>query len=309
MGIITVTLNPAIDLGGITPCVEPVRKVRLRDQTVEPGGGGINVARVVATLGGKAMALYLAGGATGRLYGDLVEATGIGHRAFPITGATRISMAVHEEVSSRDYRFVAEGPLVSAAEAGALLDAIDPKPEDIVVLSGSLPRGLSADHYARITAALAPSGCRVVLDTSGEALAAAVRDGGLFAIKPNREELEELVGTSLADDGALTVAAQRLIADGAAEHALVTLGSDGVLWASQNGCLRLGAVAVEARSAVGAGDSFVGGLVHGIASGLAMDHAIRLGVAAGAATLLTPGTALCKAVDVERLLPRVGSFM
>lgn len=304
--IVTLTLNPSIDLASEAETVRPTHKVRTRSERFDPGGGGINVARVLARLGSDVQALYLAGGVTGPVLAGLLARTGTPHRALPVAGDTRVSLAVHERSSGQEYRFVPQGPQVSPAECAQCLALLQAEPCRWLVLSGSLPPGAPAGFYAEAVAALQGRGTRVVLDTSGAALKATLDAGGVYLVKPSWGELEELMGRPLRDPPALQAAAQGIVARGSAQVVAVSLGRDGALLAHAGGVLRLPALPVQARSAVGAGDSFVAAMTHGLALGLPLEQAFRLGLAGGTAAVLTPGTDLCHAADVWRLAAELG---
>lgn len=303
--IVTLTLNPAIDGASETDVVRHTLKIRTTSERFDPGGGGINVARVVNRLGGRALAVYLAGGATGYVLDSLVEGHHVDHCRVDIAGDTRISHAVYERSSGHEYRFVPEGPWITDDECAHCLAALEDVDCDYLVASGSLPRGVADDFYCRVLAIARRRGARFVLDTSGEALRQTLACGGAFLVKPSIGEFEALLGRSLRNEAALIDAASGIIARGEAEHVVVTLGRDGALLVNADGHLRLPAIDVVTKSAVGAGDSFVGAMTYGFATGLNAVGAFRLGIAAGAATVLTPGTDLCHRADVERLLARM----
>lgn len=304
--VVTLTLNPAIDGSSETPQVRPTIKLRTSGERFDPGGGGINVARVLERLGTPAEAICLGGGVTGPLLGGLLARVGLRHRLVPIAGDTRISMVVRERGTGAEYRFVPEGPLVSEAECAGVLDLVRGLSCDWLVLSGSLPRGAPDDFYARIVDEARQRGLRVALDTSGAALRAALARGGLDLVKPSLDELEQALGLSLADPAVLAAQASALVARGAARIVAVSRGSEGALLAWPGGVLDLPAIPVVAQSTVGAGDSFVAGMVHALASGRSEPDAFRLGIAAGTAAVLTPGTELCHREDVARLATGLG---
>lgn len=303
--IATLTLNPAIDGACEAERVFPTHKIRTNNERYDPGGGGINVARVVARLGGEAEAYYLAGGVTGAVLDSLIDKAGIARTRIDIHDHTRVSLAVHERASGQEFRFVPEGPLVGDAEWQAALDRLTVAECDYLVVSGSLPRGVPDDFYARARAAMAPRGVKLVVDTSGAALARTLVDGGIFLMKPSQGELEQLIGRKLADVAAIAEAASAFVAGGQVEHVAVTMGHRGAVLVNAGGAFLLPAVPVAARSAVGAGDSFVGAMTLGFARGWSAAEAFRYGLAAGTAAVLTPGTDLCCREDVERILASV----
>ena len=298
--IVTLTLNPAIDASCQADEVHPIHKIRTSHERYDPGGGGINVARVIRELGGEALAVYCAGGLTGEAFDRMVDATGLARRSIGIAGLTRVSHTVFERKSGGDYRFVPEGPALRAEEWQEALAALEPLDADYLVASGSLPQGVPADFYARVAGAVRPKGVRLVLDTSGAALREALA-AGVHLIKPSRGELERLLGRPLREPAALEEAARSIVADGGAEIVAVSLGADGALLATRDGCVRLRSPPVEPQSAVGAGDSFVAGMTLGLAEGRPPKEAFALAVATGTATVLTMGTELCRRADVVRL--------
>lgn len=306
--IVTLTLNPTIDGSSEAETVQHTHKVRTINDRYDPGGGGINVARVLTRLGADCEALYLAGGVTGPMLTGLLDRVGIRHRRLPIAGDTRISMNIHEWQSGKEYRFVPQGPELSTAEWQGCLDAIGQLQCQWLVMSGSLPRGVPEDFYARAAHVAHKAGARVVLDTSGKALKAALDEtaGTIELVKPSLGELEQMLGQTLRDPASLQAAASALVARGAARLVAVSMGHEGALLASADGVLSLPAIPVEVRSAVGAGDSFVAAMTHGLAGGLSTEDAFRLGIAAGTAAVLTSGTDLCMREDIVRLAETLG---
>ena len=303
--IVTLTVNPAIDGSCDAQQVRPTHKVRTTNMRYDPGGGGINVARVVQRMGGNVRAIYLAGGATGGVLDSLLDRDGIARKRIDIADHTRISQAVHEKATGLEYRFVPEGPLVSDAEWQVCLDAMAKVECDWQVLSGSLPRGVPAAFLARIVKAMPSRDCRIILDTSGPALRTTLEGGGLFLVKPSRGELEQYTGQPLTGDDALIDAARQIVHAGQARYVAVTLGYLGAILVSQLGELRLPVLEVEVKSAVGAGDSFLGAMTCALAADQDIEPAFRLGLAAGTAAVMSPGTGLCQPADVQRLLAMI----
>ncbi len=298
--ILTLTLNPAIDISSETQVVRPTRKIRTSRTRYDPGGGGINVARVVTALGGDAETLFLAGGELGALFDSLLEKEGIRRHMVPIANRTRISFMVRELGTGLEYRFVPEGPVVHARELEHCLDLIASDRSDYVVASGSLPAGAPPDIYARMARSVAARGGRFVLDTSGPALGTTLEQSRVYLVKPSSGEFEHLIGRKL-DENEVMQAASEIVARGSAELVAVTMGADGAILASKEGVLRLPAIHVRVRSAVGAGDSFLSAMIWALSQGRPPVEAFRLGIAAGAAAVMRPGTELCRREDVFRL--------
>jgi 6-phosphofructokinase 2 len=301
--IATLTMNPAIDKNSSVEQVIPEWKLRCKPPGHEPGGGGINVSRAIHRLDGQSVALYTAGGATGQMLQELLGYEGIiNHRPIQIENLTRQNLTVLEESSGRQYRFAMPGPMLRDAEWRQCLDEVailEPK-TGYIVASGSLPPGAPNDFYARMASIAKEMGSRVIVDTSGEPLRLAAREG-VYLLKPNLRELRQLAGRDLEDEAQQEAAAREIVESGQAEVVVVSLGAAGALLVSAAGQERLRSPTVPIRSRVGAGDSMVAGIVLALARGASLSDAVRYGVAAGAAAVMTPGTELCRREDVERL--------
>src|SRR5215203_2221361 len=158
--IVTLTLNPTVDIASDADAVRPVRKVRTRDETFDPGGGGVNVSRVLRELGADTVAVVTAGGVSGRLLEELLDQGGVPRASVPIAGRTRISHTVHDLGAKQEYRFVPEGPVLAESECQAALAALGASDGGWIVASGSLPRGVPKDFYARAAVEAARRGRR-----------------------------------------------------------------------------------------------------------------------------------------------------
>jgi 6-phosphofructokinase 2 len=305
-GILTVTMNPAIDKSSSVGRVTPEQKLRCRAPQYEPGGGGINVSRAVRLLGGDSTALYLAGGPTGDMLAALLDGEGITHQAVRIRELTRQNLTVYEDSSGQQFRFGMPGPVTTSEECSECLDIIsrlNPHPA-FIVASGSLPPGVPEDFYGRLAGMARDMGSKMVVDTSGAPLKHAVQEG-VFMIKPNARELGQLAGRDIADESEQEKLAQELIRTGRCQVIVVSLGAAGALMVNREGKTRLRSPSVKPRSKVGAGDSMVAGTVIGLERGYSMVEAVRFGVAAGAAAVMTEGTGLCRREDTERLYARM----
>jgi 6-phosphofructokinase 2 len=300
--IATLTMNPTIDVAYEVSEVRHTHKIRATREYHNPGGGGINVARVYVRLGGNARCYYLAGGATGVALDGLLDLHQLVRAKIPIEGETRIAANVVETSTGKEYRFVPAGPEVAEAEWRACLEALAQVECDYLVASGSLPPGVPDDFYARVTALVRPRGVRIVLDSSGPALREGLAAGGIHLVKPSVGELQQLVGRNLTGPDAIAAAASEIVSSGRAEIVAVSMGHEGALLAHAGGTVRLPAIAIEAKSTVGAGDSFVAGMVYGLSDGQDVAQAFRYGVATGTAAVLHPGTDLARPDDIEKML-------
>lgn len=300
--IVTLTMNPAIDKNSSVDTVVPERKLRCSSPTYEPGGGGMNVTRAISRLGGDSVAVYPAGGPTGEMLEGLMQEEGLAHRAIPVRALTRENLVVFEQSTGQQFRFGMPGTSLEHAEWQQCLDTvsnIQPRP-GYLVASGSLPPGVPTDLYRQIGQVGSALGTRVIIDASGDALHQALQEG-VYLIKPNIREFGELVGREFTDEHDLETEAASILNSGRAEVVAISLGPGGLLAVWRGGRQRIQSPVVPIQSKVGAGDSTVAGIALSLARGWPLVEALRFGVAAGAAAVMTPGTELCRLEDTERL--------
>jgi 6-phosphofructokinase 2 len=305
-GIATLTMNPTVDLTMSVDKIVPTRKLRCDNPRRDPGGGGINVARAFHELGGTVTTVFPAGGPTGMFLKEILRLKGIEYRDVMFKALTRESFSVTESSTGDQYRFVLPGPILTRDEWESCLEKVthlEPVPM-YVVASGSLPRGVPDDFYARLARILKDRETKLILDTSGEPLRIALEEG-VYLVKPNLEELAELVGEDLEEHAAQEQACRKIINSGGCEVMTLTLGSEGALLVTKDETVRLEAMKVQVNSAVGAGDSFMAGVTLGLVRGWTFRQAFCLGMAAGTASLITPGTELCRRADAEEYYRRI----
>jgi 6-phosphofructokinase 2 len=304
--IVTLTANPAIDVSTAIPTLLPFQKMRCAEPRRDPGGGGVNVARVLKRFGMHPRAIYPAGGDTGQLLRQLLRREDIESLIVPIQGQTREDFTVAEETTGRQFRFVMPGPPLSEDEWRDLTAAVAdlaPRP-NLLIASGSLPGGAPENFYADIAAMAASMKAKFVLDTSGPALAGALAHGA-YLIKPNLREMRGLVGEPLDNEQDWLRASRRLIDTGRTEIVALSLADRGALLVTREGAWRGYAPPVTPISTVGAGDSFLGALVWSLMSDKSCEESLGYAIAAGTAALHAPGTDLCRPDDVEFFLPRI----
>lgn len=300
--IVTLTMNPALDVFLEVPRVEPELKMRASRPIYRPGGGGINVSRAIRHLGGSSTALFPAGGATGDMIVTLLRRESIDVDFIPIAEPTREDINVTERSTGREYRFIVPGPELGIDEWQHCLRALQtiaPKP-DYVIASGSLPPGVPVDFFARLAAMGRERGFRLIVDSSGEPLRHAAVTG-TFIVKPNMKELVAMTGIASLEPAQIGAAASQFVETSGVEAVVVSLGGFGAVFADRNEVRHIAAPAVPVASHIGAGDSMVAGMVVALARGESLENAVRYGVAAGTAAVMTAGHHLCNATDTDRL--------
>jgi len=301
--IVTLTMNPAIDLSVSVERVTAFHKLRVANERRDPGGGGINVARVIKRLGGDVTAMFPVGGALGQLLRRLMDNEDIPALTTVIAAETREDFTVLERATGAQYRFVLPGPLVAENEWRGCLDVFSAMEGDarFVIASGSLPPGVPDDFYARVVQAAKQKDRKIVIDTSGLPLQAALA-AGIYLVKPNLNEFRQLMRERLETEAAQIKACRTLIDNRQAEIVALTLGERGALLVAGDLVLRAKALPIKPVSVVGAGDSFLGAMIWSLSRGHALDLAFRYALAAASAALLMPGTELGQKNDIERLV-------
>lgn len=300
--ILTITLNPAVDLSSAVDHVRAGPKLRCATPQFDPGGGGINVSRAVRILGGESTAFVAVGGAMGAFLLELLASENVPALPFDIPGETRQSIAITDSGRGDQFRFVMPGPKWDAGLFEEALSAIEAAltPDALVVLSGSQPPGVSPDFAARLAGVVDKAGGRLFVDTSGAPLAA-IAQAALrpFVLRMDDAEADELAGRELAGRRNTAQFAQELLKCGAAQNVIIARGADGSTLANDQGIWHAALPIQNVVSAVGAGDSFVAGFALGIAREMGAPEALRYGTACAAAAMLTPATELCRPGDVK----------
>lgn len=304
--IVTITLNPAVDLESNVPRIVPGDKLRCAAPRMDPGGGGINISRALGELGTASTAIVAAGGAMGDVLQGAMARAGVVAQVIAAPGETRQSLSMIETESGAQYRFIFPGPVWSEAEVDRARQQIEtalPK-AGLVVLSGSQPEGFRDDFTAWLVAAATPLATGVVLDSSGAALRAIGRGEitGLEVLRLDQVEAAELAGRNLPDRAASAGFAADLLARGVARIVVLARGAEGSVLATEDGLWFCQAARVPVRSKTGAGDSFVAGFVRSLAEGEAPHVALQWGVAAASAAVMTEATELCRRHDVMSLI-------
>ena len=304
--ILTISLNPALDITTSTETLRPARKLRCTPPHYDAGGGGTNVTRAIKILGGESRAFVVLGGAMGAQYHSIIEGYGLDCEVWEARGETRFSLTVMEQSSGQHYRFVLPGPPREELEIELLLAALERKIADgyrFVVATGSLPPGMPTDIYARLARIARDSGARFVLDTSGPALTAALAEKA-YIVRFNHIEAQELVGGDDPKAAAVTLA-NDVIGRGAAEIAIATLVEQGAYVATAGRSFYVRPPAVTASTAVRAGPPMQAGEGRPLCDGWRLEDACRYGAAAAASAVTTEATELCTRADTERYFAQI----
>ncbi len=300
--IVTITLNPALDKSTHVERVKHERKLRCAKPKYEPGGGGINVSRAIKKLGGESCAWFLSGGPSGERLEGLLAEEGVNFWAAKAKNWTRENLMVYEDATGEQFRFGMPGPEISEPEWKQFLIKLEQSEElpEFVVASGSLPPGVPNDFYMQLAVIAHKRNFKLIVDTSGEALMKAAGEG-LYLIKPNLGELAEMAGKEHITAMEQEQIALQVIEEGKCEILVVSLGPRGAMVASKEGVHYVASPTVKQKSAVGAGDSMVGGMVLALLQGKSILDVVRYGVAAGTACTMTPGSELCRKEDTDKI--------
>ncbi|HAL83409.1 MAG TPA: phosphofructokinase [Mucilaginibacter sp.] len=299
--IITVTFNPAIDKSISIAELIPDKKLKCMQPVYEPGGGGVNVARAIKKLGYDAVAIYLAGGDTGRKITRLLKNDQIESIVIETTESTRENLIVADIANSKQYLFDMPGPEINMQEWQQCLDTIEHLPGvKFIVASGSLPKGVPSDIFARIAMIARKKNAKLIVDTTGEALKQAVQ-AGVYLIKPNLKELAALTGKDELGIEAVANVAREIINMGKVEAIVVSMGPNGAMLVTRDLVQQIVPPHVEIETTVGAGDSMVAGIVMSLAENKNLTEAVQYGVACGTAATMKPGTELCTREDAALL--------
>jgi len=298
--IATITVNPALDKSAHFSGLVPEQKIRCQEPQFDAGGGGINVSKAISRLGETSLAIYTSGGPTGKMLEELINKESIVSEAIEIKNWTRESFVATDDNTNSQYRFSFPGPVISTAEQGRIIEAVQKLNSKYVVVSGGLNKDLRTDFYQVIAEIAKKLNAKLIVDTSGDPLKKAL-ETGVYMIKPNVGELAKLIGVERLEMEEVSDAAKQIIANGGAEIVVVSLGPQGAVLVTKDSSDFVPAPNVAKKSTVGAGDSMVGGMVWALSQGKNLKEVSRWGVACGSAATMNEGTQLFKLEDAKRL--------
>lgn len=304
--IYTVTLNPALDKTVEIPSFTLDSVNRILSMRTDPGGKGINVSKVIQKLGGRSVALGILGGAAGKSILSALDAMGLESDFLFAEGETRTNLKVVDPVKHTNTDLNEPGLTVPEGLLKELLQKLlaGLEQEDLVVLSGSLPKGAEKDTYYTWVKACREAGAKVFLDVDGELLEAGIQ-ASPYLIKPNHHELSALFGKKLTEPEELNRAARSLMKRYGVRKTVVSMGSRGALYVTEKETIYAEGLKVPVGSTVGAGDSVVAALAVAEEAGKSLEETVRLSTATGAANVMCSGTQAAEYETIQELMPRV----
>lgn len=300
LNIVTLTLNPSLDKSTHFTGLVAEQKIRCESPRYDAGGGGINVSKAIARLGGTSVCVFTAGGSPGEKLHELIKLEGIESVAITTRNWTRENFIAFDTDTQAQYRFGFPGTALSETEIATIIQTIKELKTNFLVVSGSLNEGLPTDFYKKISETVKASGTKVIVDTSGEALKKALKTG-VYLVKPNIGELAKLIGVERLERNEVELAAKKLIEKGSAEIIVVSLGAEGAILVTKDQTEFIKAPNVERKSTVGAGDSMVGAMVWALSQNKPLKEVIQWGVSCGSAATMNEGTQLFKVEDAKIL--------
>ena len=304
--IYTVTLNPAMDKTVVITSLTLDAVNRIEEMRTDPGGKGINVSKVISKLNGKSIAAGILGGSTGRAIENALKELGLETMFKFADGETRTNMKIIDPVKHENTDINEPGVIVSQEILEELRDAITEKlgKGDLVVISGSMPKGAPADTYYHWIKHFRENGARVFLDADGELFKTGIK-ASPYLIKPNNHELSQFAGRELKTTKELAEVARQMMSEYGIEKIVISMGGDGALYLTKEECVYAEGLKVPVGSTVGAGDSVVAALAYAEEQGLNLEDTVRLSTATGAANVMCSGTQAAEYEVIESLIPKV----
>lgn len=303
--IVTLTFSPCIDKSTTVPSLVPDKKLKCTEPKLDPGGGGLNVARAIKKLGGEATAIYPSGGYTGKYLNHLVELEKIPTVIIETDRETRENIIVFDVSGNKQYRLGFPGTPLSESDLNKCMNAIENlRGSEYIVVSGSLPPGVQASVYNHLAAIALKLNAKLIVDAPGEYLTEVVR-AGVYLIKPNIGELARMVNRERIEFEEIPAIAQNIISKNKCEIIVVSLGKTGAMLFTKDESYFVKAPEVDRLSTVGAGDSMVAGIVYSLSLGRGLYQALQYGVACGTAATLQPGTELCDKENADALYKKM----
>jgi len=308
MKALTVTLNAAIDITYALPYLQPGESLRVHEKIYSPGGKGNNVAKILNILGDDVIATGFVGGYTGQFIEESLQSIGIVPKFVKTRDASRLCIAVIEEANGRVSELLEPGANITRDESDKLLELVKQLATEVdtVVFSGSLPKGVPNDYYRILLSQLKGLNVQTVLDTSGESLRLGIR-GKPNIIKPNRKEIQDLMGRDSTVEEIIAFCRQELLAKRLSTDAIVllTLGKDGAILLTKELVLQATPPDIKVVNPVGAGDALLAGFLHAQSVGKDPDLMLKYAVAVGTASALQKTAGNVNPQDIDLIMSQV----
>lgn len=298
--IITLTINPSLDKSTNFAGLIAEQKIRCEAPRYDAGGGGINVSKAIAKLGGKSTCIFTSGGSSGEMLENLIAKENLESNVIKTKNWTRENFIAFDKKSNLQYRFGFPGNPISELEKRKIIKTIATLKCNYLVISGSLNENLPTNFYQEIATIAKKNGTKVIVDTSGAPLQK-VLETGIYLVKPNIGELAKLLGVEKLAEKDIEIAAKKLIDNQNAEIVVVSLGANGAILITKDEIHLIKAPKIIRKSTVGAGDSMVGGMVWALSLNKPLKEVLQWGVACGSAATMNEGTQLFKREEARQL--------
>lgn len=302
--IVTITLSPCLDKSTTVEKFVPEKKLKCSYPIFEAGGGGINVSRALRNFKTDSFCIYISGGYTGKVLNNLVYHEKL--NASPVTSDlyTRENFIVFENQTHLQFRFgMPVNPIAVKEWKGVIARLKKVKPK-YLVLSGSIWPHVDDEFYVELNKYIKKHQVNFVVDTAGHALKTILRTGA-FLIKPNQNEFSQLFGSKILSAKQIVAKAKQMIKDGTVQNILVSLGGAGAVLVSKKGVWQFTPPKLKVKSTVGAGDTMVAGIVYKLNNGIAINEAVKFGIACGSATTVNSGMQLASLDQSKAMLKKV----
>ena len=303
--IYTLTLNPAMDKTVVIENLTTGSVNRIKSLRVDVGGKGINVSKCLKSLGCDSTAAAFWGGTTGQRGIDFLKENGIGALSVQVAEDTRTNLKIIDPVRHENTDINEPGPTITEENMEELIRKLDEAitPNDILILSGSIPKGCPSSIYRDLIQRYQEKGALVYLDADGENFRLGITASPAL-IKPNIDELNRHLNADLTEISEIAEAAREFLKLGI-EEVVVSLGGDGALLVKEGLCLKADGLSVPVLSTVGAGDSMVAALACGAEKGLTDEQRLKLAIAISAASVMCSGTQAPEGEQIEELYHQV----
>ncbi|MBM7585959.1 1-phosphofructokinase/tagatose 6-phosphate kinase [Bacillus pakistanensis] len=300
--ITTITLNAALDTTYYLPSFTLGQTNRLKDLHVEPGGKGINVAKVLDSLGEKVVAGGFVGGSNGKKIAHLLAHRNIPHEFVTIQGESRVCLTILNEELKEETEILEQGPMILDEEWLKICEFVKKAAMEskIITLSGSLPKGVPVNGYSQLIEIIQQNGAKAILDTSGEPLRHGLCSGP-FAVKPNEQELKQLIKKEILTLTDAIDAGKNILKQGV-QYVCISLGREGALLINKDEVFHVKAPEIEVVNTIGCGDAMLAGLASGFEKELPIEEILSLATAYGTANALQPFAGKVDVKDIDYLL-------